>query len=828
MIFAALGLCIQNRMKGLGGRLLGVAVAWALAFASWCVVVVSAQAQPVHPKPITITGSDGQTPVPFAVIVNRNSGEAQMADANGKVVPPVRGGADTLVVRSVGYMDLVIVPRDAMPSRLRMVDDLVSLDVVEVIGTSSRRQGERAGSNISGLSGLRIAPVKRIEVPLNAADLLWSTGSVLVQESQQGGGSPVLRGFEANRVLLVVDGVRMNNAIYRSGHLQNAVTVDPNALQRTEVILGPHSVMYGSDALGGVIHYQTRRPTLSQPATRAQALIAYRSPNQSWNYHASAEISRPKWASITSFSHSVFGDLRMGSRRPHGDAEWGLVREYAAVVDGRDTVLQNQDPLLQVGSGYKQWDFMQRLQFQLPSGSLGVNIQYSTSTDVPRFDVMDDRRNGVLRWAEWNYGPQERKMASLNYVGYVPRLRSTLNITANVQEIGEDRINRRLGDDWRYHQEETVRVAGVNANLAYTGTAGWRWTVGMAGAWNGVASVAYRQHRWTGVREAEITRYPDGGSVMRTGGLYGLVRKQWGSHILSAGARYSHVYLLGKYDSNEFFTLPNPRIESSKGALTGSAAMQWKLSRSLHASTSLGSGFRHPNVDDAVKIREKNGLVQMPNDSLRSEYLYSLEQTFTWSWLGGEALQVTGGAFYSWWEDAIVTVDAALPNGDTLFVFQGDTVRVQTLANASRAVIRGGRMELGAQVTPRIGLQGTINWTWGKNLESGMPLAHIPPTFGRVAMDYEYHWLTVVASVQYNRAKSISDYGPDGEDNDVEALPTGTPAWWTLNLEAALAPAETWQVRLGVRNLLDQHYQVFSSGIAAAGRGGYASVHLSF
>ena len=76
-----------------------------------------------------------------------------------------------------------------------------------------------------------------------------------MQKSQSGGGSPLIRGFEANRVLLVIDGVRMNNAIYRSGHVHNAISIDANSLERTEVIFGPSSVGYGSDALGGVIHF---------------------------------------------------------------------------------------------------------------------------------------------------------------------------------------------------------------------------------------------------------------------------------------------------------------------------------------------------------------------------------------------------------------------------------------------------------------------------------------------------------------------------------------------------------------------------------------------
>ena len=59
-------------------------------------------------------------------------------------------------------------------------------------------------------------PVLTVET---TGELLQGSGQVHLQMSQQGGISPVLRGFEANRVLLVVDGVRMNNAIYRSGHL---------------------------------------------------------------------------------------------------------------------------------------------------------------------------------------------------------------------------------------------------------------------------------------------------------------------------------------------------------------------------------------------------------------------------------------------------------------------------------------------------------------------------------------------------------------------------------------------------------------------------------
>lgn len=70
----------------------------------------------------------------------------------------------------------------------------------------------------------------------------------------------MIRGFSTNRLLITVDGVRMNTAIFRSGNLQNVINVDPFALARTEVILGPGSVVYGSDAIGGVMNFYTKNP----------------------------------------------------------------------------------------------------------------------------------------------------------------------------------------------------------------------------------------------------------------------------------------------------------------------------------------------------------------------------------------------------------------------------------------------------------------------------------------------------------------------------------------------------------------------------------------
>ena len=251
------------------------------------------------------------------------------------------------------------------------------------------------------------------------ADLLALTPGVRIQKSQGGGGSPVLRGFEANRVLLVVDGVRMNNAIYRSGHLQNAITIDPNTIERVEVMFGSSSVGYGSDALGGVIHYYTKSPQLNRvEPLKLNFSSEYNSATQAGLYHASASVSKEKWGSITSVSYSQFGDIKMGERRAHGFLEWGLSNYYS---ENLSTYFQSQptindDPTRQRNTGYSQYDLMQKFLFQLPRAQqLMLNMQLSNSSNINRFDKLNESRDGTLRFSEWYYGPQKRLLLSAQY-----------------------------------------------------------------------------------------------------------------------------------------------------------------------------------------------------------------------------------------------------------------------------------------------------------------------------------------------------------------------------------------------------------------------------
>ena len=216
----------------------------------------------------------------------------------------------------------------------------------------------------------------------------------------------MIRGFATNRVLLVVDGVRMNNAIYRSGNLQNVISIDPLAVETAEVIFGPGSLIYGSDAIGGVMDFHTLQPGFSSTEknlVRGSALIRYATANNENTIHADLNIGGKKFSVLSSVSLSDFGDLKMGI---NGPAVGYLRPEYATTIGGKDTVLQNEDPLVQKHSGYQQLNLLQKLRFKPAENmDLQYSFTYARTGNAPRYDRLIQYRNDRLRFAEWYYGP---------------------------------------------------------------------------------------------------------------------------------------------------------------------------------------------------------------------------------------------------------------------------------------------------------------------------------------------------------------------------------------------------------------------------------------
>ena len=688
----------------------------------------------------------------------------------------------------------------------------------------------------------------------NTGDLLMSTGKIFVQKSQQGGSSPVLRGFEASRVLLVIDGVRMNNAIYRSGHLQNSITNDQNSLSRVEVMYGPSSTIYGSDALGGIVHLITKAPVLStnkKLLTKGTVFTRYSSVNNEKTIHADVSLGGKKFAWFQSYNYSNFGDMKMGRNYPDKYPNFGRRSTYVGKINGVDTVLVNPDDRVQKFSGYKQWDIIQKFLFkQNEHISHSLNFQLSNSTNVPRYDRLQDIRNfggsigTTLRFAEWYYGPQKKIMGAYELnatkLGFLDALKANINY----QDIEESRHTREFKRYDRFDsQVEKVKVFGITIS-ARKDIGNSEITAGVDAQLNDVNSTATKKNLTTGGVTKLATRYPDGKNTMNHFGIFAqhLYKFKNKKLVLNDGIRLQTIYLQSNIKDNSFFNLPDTAVKQNSFAVTGNIGVVYTPLKSTIIKTSISSGFRAPNIDDLSKVFESSTAakqVVVPNANIKPEYTYNFELTISQRIANRVSVELTG--FYTLFRNAIIKAPFKL-NGQDSIIFNGVKSQVLASQNVNKANLHGFSFNVAADIYKGLKFSSTLSYTRGsfktdasktstiyekqpngtyalvsRNVSS-KPLDHIPPLLGKTNVTYQHKNFNTEISLLYNGWKRLNQYNADGEDNAQYATAVGIPAWMTLNWKVSVNVTKHLQLQAGVDNIFDRNYRTFASGFSAGGR----------
>ena len=665
---------------------------------------------------------------------------------------------------------------------------------------------------------IRRTEIERMNAP-STADLLSNTGQVFVQKSQQGGGSPVIRGFEASRVLLVVDGVRMNNAIYRAGHLQNVITMDNAALDRAEVLFGPASTVYGTDALGGAVCFFTKNPDLAGPGEKMKSSIhaftRYGTVNQEKTGHIDVSLGGEKFGSFTSFTYSDFGDLRMGKKE--GTAPFfGLRTHYADRINGRDTLVENPDPYVQKFSGYTQYDLLQKFVFQSSDRVRHtLNVQYSNSGNIPRYDRLTDPKGAGLNWAEWYYGPQKRLMAaySLNIrpvAGF-----DALNVTASWQDIEESRYSRNFGNSRRTERIENVQVYGFLAQgVKYLDQQTFR--VGIDGQYNDVESAARRVDVNTGDITTQSTRYPDGGSSLYN--IAAFVTHNWQRGkvwTFSEGVRAGFSSLNCSFVSTEYFPFLAGEVSQQSPLIAGNIGAVYNGIRNWRIAASASSGFRVPNVDDMGKVFDSQpGSVVVPNSGLNPEKSYNIDLNVSRD--VADKLHWENVLWTTALRDAVVA-DRFQVNGQDSIYYDGEKSRVLALQNKRSASLWGFSSSIQADLTASWSAYASVAYTRGR-ISDGSPLDHIPPVYGKAGARWHTSKAHAEAYILFNGKKKLEDYNLEGEDNLQYAPADGMPAWHTLNIRGGYNIGTHLTLQAGIDNLLDVQYRTFASGINGPGR----------
>jgi hemoglobin/transferrin/lactoferrin receptor protein len=670
--------------------------------------------------------------------------------------------------------------------------------------------------------------------PQTSADLLQQSGQVYMQKSQQGGGSPLIRGFSTNRLLITVDGVRMNNAIFRGGNLQNVISIDPLSIDRTEVILGPGSVVYGSDAIGGVMNFYTKKPQFSQDSIlfKGNALMRYATANNENTAHLDFNYGTKKFAAATSISINSFGDLKMGS---HGPDDY-LRNQFVDRLNGQDVIVDNKNPEKQVSTGYDQINLLQKFRYKPnQKWEFDLGLIYTATGDYDRYDILTRvDSDGQPRNAAWYYGPQTWFMANAKAIHRGKgKWYDKMILSQAYQQFEESRNDRGFQESQLFQNQEQVNVFTTSVDFERRNRENNVLFYGAEFLHNRVNSTGSVFDIDTEQREAAPSRYPDGSSWRS---LAAYANYQWRLDpklVLQSGLRYNHIWLDAQFD-NQFFDFPFTEANLSTGALTGAIGATYLPDDSWELRTNFSTAFRAPNIDDKGKIFDPNpGTVIVPNPNLESEYSYNFEVGVKKRF--NDKLTFDVASYYTYLKDALVPRDFQL-NGQDMIVYQGELSQVQAIQNAETATVYGVELGVQYEFNDQLRIYGHYNWLDGEQKEmdgSTVAVRHVSPNFGDVHAIFHNDKLDLDAFLLFNGQFDFNDLAPSQQERPyLYALDSNgnpySPSWYTVNLRSNYKINDGLTATAILENITDQRYRTYSSGIAAAGRNLILALRYAF
>lgn len=770
---------------------------------------------------ILVIESGSNQPLSGVLIYSKDPARSIITDSQGKAEIGLFKNQESIILQLLGF-ESKTVSWESLSSfqfKIELTPSQITLDIA-IIATSRWKQSNQ---DIPGKVRQLDSKEQTLRALSTSADWLGSSGEVFIQKSQLGGGSPMIRGFSANRLLYAVDGVRMNTAIFRSGNLQNVISLDPFAIQTTEILFGPGSVMYGSDAIGGVMAFETLTPKLNEKSISGNVLGRFSSAYSEKTFHTDLSYGSGKWAFLSSATHFDFGELRMGNKN---GPESYLRTDYQTSEDGRDLLILNPNPLIQVGSGYRQINLMQKIRFQASQRTVwDYGFHYSKSTDIPRYDRLIEKRDGSFRFARWDYGPQTWMMNTLKLTHTAERKWfDQVKLIAAHQLFEESRIDRRFGKTEEFNRLEKVNAFSLNTDFLKHLNLDNFLTYGFESVLNKVSSMGSVTDITNSQSTSASARYPnaDWASIAAYGNYQAKIS---GAFQFQTALRYNYNSLTADFTNNlEFFPLPFSSSKNRYHSITGNVGVIFKPEPSMSFAPLLSTGFRAPNVDDSGKIFDSEpGTVMVPNPDLKPEYAYNAEVNFHKHFQNRVSVDLT--TFYTLLDRAMVRRPATL-DGRSVIDYEGEPSQIFALQNAAFVKVYGIQTGIEVSISKKLLLISRYNWQRGTEElddESTSPSRHAAPAFGLTRLTYSSKRLTLELTAAYSAERSFEDmpeeekgkpaiYAKDSNGNPY------SPNWTIFNFNGGLELWKGIKLMAGIENIGDKRYRPYSSGIVASGR----------
>lgn len=721
-----------------------------------------------------------------------------------------------------GFSQKEFTYRNLQKHGFKVVLDESILNIQEVVIKANRfeQNYQKVAQEVRSIS----AKSMQGQFQANTADALGLDPNVFIQKSQSGGGSPMIRGMSTSRVLLLVDGIRMNNAIFRSGNVHNVISVDGESISDIEISLGPGSVLHGSDALGGVMHLNTYDAHYGDSTEVLQSLVfnlstqsgqLSRRPNFRLNYGGS------NWAGMTSITYTQFNDVRMGKNilgTPEQDVRNMLFVCRPVSYGTLDTMVKAEDPYIQENTGYEQRNLTQKLKFRVGDRrEIKIGQYLSLTSEINRYDRYIQTKNGMPRYARWDYGPQ---MWLMSYVALEDRnstlLSDKIKITLAGQAFGESRIVRRYNETEERTQQERVAIGQLSFDASKKINQRASVAYGAEAITNHVSSVAYKYDHLAPDSTWNVqSRYADG-SVWNSSSVFANLNYDITPQLsASAGSRLNAISMftpirMDGFEQDATFNFISP--SGSVGLTYHKPTFKYFLN--------LSTGFRAPNVDDVSKVFDSQpGALIVPNSNLREERLYSTE--FGMKHRINSWMAIDGNLYYSYLDGVMQRAPMTFNGQDSIW-YEGEYSQVLAIQNIDYAQIWGYQFGLRTEFSKHVSWSLHLAQPRGKD-SRGEPLRHVNPFNATSQLVYRKNKWRANLVGRYNGEIAPEDmafserakehiYAVDDQGN------VYSPSWYAFNLHASYVYNKNVVLRMGIDNLMDAQYRPYSSGIAAVGR----------
>ncbi len=624
------------------------------------------------------------------------------------------------------------------------------------------------------------------------ADALDGVPSVLVQKTAPLQHSPFIRGLTGYYNVLLIDGIRLNHAAFRSGPNQYWSTVDPYTIGSMEVARGPHSVLYGSDAIGGTVNVLPRRRTRWGNGWGLNGRVLTR--------YATAEDA---WANRLEFDGHVgrLGFLGGVTRKTYGNIESG---------DGE----------LPGTGGIEEFDADLRFDWH-PNRSWTATVawQHVDQNDAPRTEQTVDSVPylGTVAGDELRRDhDQERDLAyaRLAYANCCGPIRRG-HVTAFWQNHWENRDRLRTAgrldftgfDLNQYGLQLQLESPFLFGTLVY----GAEWTRETVDSWkhnflNGVATFS------------EVQGPLGDDATYDTAAVYAEAHLPFRCFDVYAGVRFNYVAADADRVDNQAVAGADPAtpgniigVSKDWTSVVGSVRVVKDLDPRWNVYAGASQGFRAPTLSDLTAV-DSTSVVETPAPDLEPEKFLALE-------VGLKTQQRRlRGAVAAWatlFDDTIVRS----PTGNLI-----DGIPEVRKDNVGDGYAFGLELEAAWEFVPCWTLLGTASWMDGKvdALDSGgdvvrEPIDRLKPLTWLLGVRHEGRggrWWVQGEWVHSDDADRLSLR----DETDTRRIPpNGTPGHDVLNLRAGMTVNRKTHVSVSLENLLDETYRIHGSGVNEPG-----------